>query len=495
VLPALVAFVTPLHYRDVVGPARDALVTAFATGNLLVVLPILAASAKNTLLEAGVRSPTSESAVDVLIPASFTIPNMGKLISLAFVPFAGWFTGAELSPLQYPLFATIGFLSFFGEPVISIPFLLDLFRIPADVFQLFVTIDLLTGRFATLLAAAHTLVLGVLAGFLIAGKSTFRWRGLVRFCAWTALALILPILGTRLLFTYAVDPQYTGYREFVELELMFEPARSRVLERLPEPLPDGGGDRLDVIRRRGTMRVGYFSDALPFVFRNASGTLVGFDVEMAHLLARELDVGLEFVRIERNDASDQLNRGICDLVVSGIPVTPERARRVAFSEPVMDLTLAMIVPDHERQNFSSWDAIRRRDGLRVGIGKSGYFRRQLRALLPDAELVTFPSPREFFRASDEPIDALAFTAEAGSAWTLVYPAFAVTVPTPSPITVSASYAVPRGEAQLRDYVDAFVRLKIQDHTTHALFGHWFEGRSPSGRAPRWSIAHDVLGWI
>ncbi len=39
ILPGLVAALTPLTYRQVLSPTRDALVTAFATGNLLVVLP------------------------------------------------------------------------------------------------------------------------------------------------------------------------------------------------------------------------------------------------------------------------------------------------------------------------------------------------------------------------------------------------------------------------------------------------------------------------
>lgn len=135
VLPALVAVLTPLKYGQVLGPVRDALVTAFATGNLLIVLPILAERSKHILAEAGLDAETSDTAVDVLVPASFTIPNMGKLLSLAFVPFAGWFTGFALAPAQYPVFATAGFASFFGEPVVSLPFLLDLLRIPADTFS------------------------------------------------------------------------------------------------------------------------------------------------------------------------------------------------------------------------------------------------------------------------------------------------------------------------------------------------------------------------
>ena len=47
------------------------------------------------------------------------------------------------------------------------------------------------------------------------------------------------------------------------------------------------------------LRVGYLPDNLPFAFFNAAGDLVGFDIEMAHTLARDLRVELEFVPIAR----------------------------------------------------------------------------------------------------------------------------------------------------------------------------------------------------
>lgn len=46
-LPMLITSLTPLKYREVMGPAKDALVTAFATGSVFVVLPILSDRAKD----------------------------------------------------------------------------------------------------------------------------------------------------------------------------------------------------------------------------------------------------------------------------------------------------------------------------------------------------------------------------------------------------------------------------------------------------------------
>jgi proton glutamate symport protein len=48
--------------------------------------------------------------------------------------------------------------------VIALPFLLDLMRIPADTFQLFVALDVSTGRFGQLLGGVHTFALALLVG-------------------------------------------------------------------------------------------------------------------------------------------------------------------------------------------------------------------------------------------------------------------------------------------------------------------------------------------
>ncbi len=51
VLPALVSTVTPIPYRDVIGRTKDALLTAFVTGELFVVLPILAEKSYNLAIQ------------------------------------------------------------------------------------------------------------------------------------------------------------------------------------------------------------------------------------------------------------------------------------------------------------------------------------------------------------------------------------------------------------------------------------------------------------
>jgi proton glutamate symport protein len=85
VLPGLLGVLTPLPPRRVLAHTQDVLITAFATGSLLIVIPLMAERSKDLLEEMGLRDPDTESAVDLMVPINFNLPNMGKVLTLSFV--------------------------------------------------------------------------------------------------------------------------------------------------------------------------------------------------------------------------------------------------------------------------------------------------------------------------------------------------------------------------------------------------------------------------
>jgi len=497
ILPGLVLALTPFRYRDVMGRARAALITSFATGNLFVVLPILAESAKQAVMEAEVarRDDSAVAMVDAVVPTSFNFPSVAKLLTLSFIPFAGWFTGFDLGPGQLPALLASGFMSFFGSTVVAVPFLLDLFRIPGDVFSMFLLADNLVGsRFGALLASVHTITITLLTAAMVAGLVRVRWRALARLAGVSLLLVVTALLGIRLGFE-AMGDDYQQYHRFVGLDFAGPTVPARVLDKAPDPLPpvDPGATVLERISARGRLRVGYRTDSLPWVFRNQEGRLVGFDAAMAHRLASDLHVSLEFVRTEPGAMAELLNSGYLDLAVSGIAVTPERLLQVAFTTPVVEETLAFVVPDHRRDDFTSWRHLRTLHGLRLAVPPAPYYRRKIARELPQAKLVEIATPRAFFR-SGAAFDGLAFGAKSGSAWSLVYPSFSVAVPQPDPLSVPLAYAVARDANRWRSFLDAWLELKRADRSIEQLEEHWILGKpDEERRPPRWSILRNVLG--
>ncbi len=156
VLPWLIRMCTPFGYRDVWRVSRVSLLTAFATGKLIIVLPILIEETEGLYAsrQNGDRTLTTPS-IDVLYPLAYTFPHLGKLMGMLFIPFAAWFLGREMRDYEYPAFLLSGLFSYFGGPVLATPFLLDQMRLPHDMFQLFVLSGVYCGRLGDALGVMH----------------------------------------------------------------------------------------------------------------------------------------------------------------------------------------------------------------------------------------------------------------------------------------------------------------------------------------------------
>ena len=85
------------------------------------------------------------------------------------------------------------------------------------------------------------------------------------------------------------------------------------------------------------MRVAVFACRLPYVRLNRASNLVGFDIERAQLLGRDLGVRVELVELDDPAALPSLLRnGRVDLSTAGIAVAPERAGEFKRRDGRMD---------------------------------------------------------------------------------------------------------------------------------------------------------------
>jgi Na+/H+-dicarboxylate symporter len=491
VLPGLVAALTPIPHRVVLSRTRDALIMAFSTGSLFVVLPLLAEDSRALVREFAHVSGPDEHLPEVIIPAAYNLPHTAKLLSLSFILFAAWFSGAPLPLTHYLSLAATGVFVCFGSLNVAIPFLLDMFHVPADTFQLFLATAVVNSRFGTLLSAVHALTLALIGTCAVVGLLRFDARKLIRFAAITAVLAVVTIGGTRLVATRLAAHPYDLDKVLDSMYAVRDRGRVTVLT-APAALPPLTGSLVDRVRARRTLRVGYFDDSLPFTFRNRNGDLVGLDVEMAQQLARDLGVALEMVEVQRTIFTTGLDPSVCDIVMSGVAVTAERALHVRYSAAYLDETLAFVVLDYRRAAFASWDDVRAAGPLRVGAPVTPYYVGFLRERLPSATIVPFSSVEPMFRHVDPPLDALVLTAERGSAYTLRHPEYSVVVPKPNPAKIPLAYVIAGQDDAMATVVNTWIDLKRNDGTIDELFAHWITGRDAVPHQRRWSILDDVL---
>jgi Na+/H+-dicarboxylate symporter/ABC-type amino acid transport substrate-binding protein len=493
ILPGLVAALSPVPYGVLLSRTRDALVLAFMTANLFAVLPLLTEHAKALVRE---YAHTEASATDVIVPASFNVPHSGKILSLSFLLFAGWFADTRVALADFPRLAGTGLITMFGNVNAAIPYLLDMLRIPADTFRLFVASAVINARFGTLVAAVHTLSLAILGTCAVTGTLSIRFSRLFRYAAVTVLLTALVVVSIRVLLQVVLVTPHDRPAVLSDMQMLRDRGPAVVLPSATDVrLPPLTGSVVDRVRQRGILRVGYFDDSLPYVYRSRAGELIGFDVEMAMQLAADMGATAEFVLLPRTALDSGVDPQACDIVMSGTAVTIDRSIRVQFSTSYVDETLAFLVPDHRIAAFSDWNRIRSMPRLRVGVPGGAYYTRKLRDELADVDVVPIGGIDEAFNALEGSVDAVLVTAERGSAFTLMHPKYSVAVPKPRPVKVPLAYAVAGRDAAMVSLVNSWIALKHDDGTVEQLFAHWIMGQTPSAKPPRWSVIRDVLHWV
>jgi len=92
-------------------------------------------------------------------------------------------------------------------------------------------------------------------------------------------------------------------------------------------------DRLDEIRARGELVAGVKTDYEPFGFRDAAGTTVGYDVDVAAGLAEAVGVPLRLVPVTSANRLQKLAAGDVDVLVATLGDTLDRRRLVRMIEP------------------------------------------------------------------------------------------------------------------------------------------------------------------
>ena len=126
---------------------------------------------------------------------------------------------------------------------------------------------------------------------------------------------------------------------------------------LTQPLVSVADDGLDRIKLRGTLVWGADQEGGgPFVYPDPDNPSqrIGFEVELAELIAEHLGVQAEFSQGQWDKLPDLLDRGDIDLVLNGYEWTPNRAARYGVSIPyyIYELQLLGRATD---DSLTSWD--------------------------------------------------------------------------------------------------------------------------------------------
>ena len=490
-LPAILASFTPFSYRDITGIAGDAMITAFAAGNIFIVLPLLIERTKELFYKYDIGNKDTDIYANIIIPVVFSFPNLGKLLTIVFVLFAAWFTGDNLDFVTYFPMAVNGLISLFGSVYLTVPMLLDSLEISSDLFQLYIVSSLFTSRFTSLLAAMNIFVLAVGGTAMLAGVAQISMKRLILYSALTPVVLGTALVGTAWLLDRVVNTDYT-MNEVV--------ARMTASSELPEEIRsyhwDGNSGAIEPrtiaqIKESGILRVGYSPIQIPFSYVNSTGKLVGFDIELMERLAFELEVDIAYIPYTIGGAISAIDAGQFDIGVSGLQMTTHRLQSLAFTDPVLTLHYALVVKDHRAEALNDDDKLSKIELRVTSVG--GYsILPELEKKFPNWKFDRADSDRAFFADDGKTWDALLTSLEAGKTWTILYPSYTTLYNRDEIKSFPASYIVALSNDSLLTFMNSWLELQHSSGYIDKLYNYWILGENAKPKTARWSVIKDVL---
>lgn len=483
ILPAIVATITPFEYKDILKATRSAMITAFATGSFFIVIPLIVEKSKQLIETMNINNSTVKSnaimAPSIIIPISFSLPIGGKLLALLFVLFAAWFSGSQVGAGNYIDLLTIGLAQLFGSNSVAMPSLLELFNVPNSLFELFLVAEnLIVGRFGALLSVIFSASLVILIATSIAKQFTFKWRSFSKYLIILPAISIIAFISLRFTFD-SISYQYQGYKKFIERDFIILDIKNTVLKS-PENTEVNSQPYVDVltrIRERGFIRVGYFRDDLPYSFHNNEGKLVGFDIEIINLLADDLGVSIEFVRIFHKEAKKLLSSGYLDMT-TGVPVLPNNMKEFTLTVPYSSQSIAFIVKDERRSEFTDWKSIFSNEELIISIPELYYNENLIKRYFKHSKVWEISTPRLYFKEKYQHIDAMLFGAPTASAWTLLHPEYTVVAPKPAQPPLAMAFAINSEDRAFELFMRSWIQMKKQNKDIQHLFDYWIAGKKP-----------------
>lgn len=98
-------------------------------------------------------------------------------------------------------------------------------------------------------------------------------------------------------------------------------------------IPVNGQKTLNKILKNGEIRIGLTGKQPPYNMKAKSGELMGFEVDLANILANGIGVKLTTVEMPFSELLPALEAGKIDAVMSGMTVTSERSVKAMFAGP------------------------------------------------------------------------------------------------------------------------------------------------------------------
>jgi polar amino acid transport system substrate-binding protein len=243
------------------------------------------------------------------------------------------------------------------------------------------------------------------------------------------------------------------------------------------PAAEAADAALTAIKQRGALRIGA-AVYPPFMIRKPDGTYEGSDIELLNELARRMEVKLQLVDAGWDTVVEGIATGKWD-IVPGLCVTPKRAEVVDFTDPYMDVGGVLGFRPDNAKIKSIEDA--NNPGIVFAdvagswneqVSKQSFPKAQHKAFTQITQADTVQellSGRADAAVYDAPVTSADIAARFGANAIKFLPSATQPMDVmPCPV----AYGIKKGDAEFKQYIDAFFAEKRQSGALKTLFAKW-----------------------
>ena len=232
---------------------------------------------------------------------------------------------------------------------------------------------------------------------------------------------------------------------------------------------------------RGALRVG-FSSFVPWAMRSKDGEFIGFEIDVAKEVAKDMGVELELIPTAWDGIIPALLANKFDIIISGMYVTPARNLQVNFSIPYDENGLDIVANRTLAAGFDNIDAFNNSE-ITFALRRGSYPVSYTKERLPEANIVQF---------DDDATARLEVINGRAHAWITAapQPQFAVIDypdvlfrPVDHLLTINKQgMALRKGDADALNFFDNWIRVKQQSGWLQERHNYWFGGRDWAAQA-------------
>jgi polar amino acid transport system substrate-binding protein len=231
---------------------------------------------------------------------------------------------------------------------------------------------------------------------------------------------------------------------------------------------------LQHVLEKGTLRVGV-SLFTPWTIKQPNGQLIGYEIDVAKQLARDLGVKPEFHVLDWEKIIPSLLNREIDIIIAGIVITPQRALKVSFSQPYDSSGIGLVTNISLTQTFNGPSDLNKNEVIIATV--SGTIAEDLaRRVFSQATIKTFSTSQEAIQAVTTGKVHGYVEHETITTFTALDNPGKVDEPLSKPLLETKSgFAVNKGDPDFINFLNAWIISHEADTWLASVHQYWFEG--------------------